>query len=68
MSLTLARLGRFAARRPWTVIGAWVIVAMVVLAASTAFGQDLEDPFEAPGLDSHDAAVLLERANAGEIG
>ena len=68
MSLTLARLGRFAARRPWTVIGAWVIVAMVVLAASTAFGQDLEDPFEAPGLDSHDAAVLLERANAGEMG
>ena len=68
MSLTLARLGRFAARRPWTVIGAWVVVAMVVLAASTAFGQDLEDPFEAPGLDSHDAAVLLERANAGEMG
>jgi RND superfamily putative drug exporter len=68
MSLALARLGRFAARRPWLVIGAWVAVAVVVVLSSTAFGRDLKDPFEAPGLDSHAATQLLERADSGERG
>jgi putative drug exporter of the RND superfamily len=68
MSHVLARLGRFAARRPWVVIGGWVAVAVLVATSSAAFGRDLHDPFEAPGLDSHRATELLERANAGERG
>ena len=68
MSHTLARLGRFAARRPWVVIGGWLAVAVLVVTSSSAFGRDLEDPFEAPGLDSHRATQLLERADAGERG
>jgi len=68
MSHALARLGRFAARRPWLVIGGWVAVAVLVVMSSAAFGRDLEDPFEAPGLDSHAATELLERAGAGERG
>jgi len=68
MSHALARLGRFAARRPWLVIGGWVAVAVLVVLSSAAFGRDLKDPFEAPGLDSHTATVLMERADAGERG
>ncbi|MBB3044502.1 MMPL family transporter [Nocardioides soli] len=68
MSQTLARLGRLAARRPWIVIGAWVLAAVLVTAMSAAWGRTLEDPFDAPGLDSSDATVLLERAGAGEQG
>jgi RND superfamily putative drug exporter len=68
MSHLLARLGHFAARRPWVVIGGWVAVAVLVVTSSAAFGRDLDDPFEAPGLDSHRATELLERADAGERG
>jgi putative drug exporter of the RND superfamily len=68
MSHVLARLGRFAARRPWVVISGWLAVAVLVVTSSAAFGRDLEDPFEAPGLDSHHATELLERADAGEMG
>jgi len=68
MSQALARLGRFAARRPWLVIGSWVAVAVLVILSSAAFGRDLQDPFEAPGLDSHAATELLERAGSGERG
>ncbi|MBM0123519.1 MMPL family transporter [Pimelobacter simplex] len=68
MSTALARLGRFAARRPWTVIGAWVAIAVLVLASSAAFGQELEDRFEAPDVDSYAATRLMERAGAAEIG
>ena len=64
MSSALERLGRFAARarRPWMVIGSWVAIGFLVITSASAFGQDLEDPFEAPGLDSHRATELLAQA------
>ena len=43
MSNLLYRLGRSAATRPWVAIGAWVVLALVVIASSVAFGRDLED-------------------------
>ena len=46
MSHSLYRLGRFAARRPWVVIGAWLVAAGLVVAASGTVGRDLEDSFE----------------------
>ena len=61
MSRALETLGRFAARRPWLVIGTWVIVGVLVVTSAVAFGRELEDPFEAPGLDSHRATELLAR-------
>ena len=68
MSNLLYRLGRSAATRPCVAIGAWVVLALVVLTSSAAFGRDLEESFEAPGLDSYQAAQLLEQAGADEGG
>lgn len=68
MSNLLYRLGRSAATRPWVAIGAWVVLALVVVASSVAFGRDLEESFEAPGLDSYQAAALLAETQADEGG
>ncbi len=68
MSNLLYRLGRSAATRPWVAIGAWFVLALVVIASSVAFGRDLEESFEAPGLDSYHAAELLTEAQADEGG
>lgn len=68
MTNLLYRLGRSAATRPWTAIGAWVVLALVVIASSAAFGRELEESFEAPGLDSYQAAELLSEAQADEGG
>jgi putative drug exporter of the RND superfamily len=68
MSSALERLGRFAARRPWIVIGSWVAIGFLVITSAAAFGRDLEDPFEAPGLDSHRASELMAQAGSAEVG
>ena len=68
MSHALNRLGRFAARRPWRVIGAWLCVAALVIAASGAFGRELEDSVEVPGLDSQRAGEVLSGAGSGRAG
>jgi RND superfamily putative drug exporter len=68
MSHLLYRLGRSAAARPWVAIGAWVVLALVVIASSVAFGRDLEESFEAPGLDSYQAGQLLTRGQTDEGG
>ena len=68
MSNSLYRLGRLAARRPWAVIGAWVVVAVLVVAASSAFGQKLEESFGAPGVDSQRATDLLSAAGSDQAG
>lgn len=68
MSHGLYRLGRFAARRPWIVIGAWLVIAIAVIGASGIFGRDLEDSFAVPGLDSQDAVDLLTAAGADQAG
>ena len=68
MSHALYKLGRFAARRPWAVIGAWFIVSLIVVAASISFGRDLEDSFEAPGLDSTEALDLLTSTDSDAAG
>lgn len=68
MSNVLYRMGRSAASRPWTVLGAWMVAAVVVIGASSAFGRELEDSFEVPGLDSQRAVELLSAAGADEAG
>ena len=68
MSNRLYRLGHFAARRPWVVIATWVAVALVVIAAASAFGRDLEDSMEVPGLDSQAAVDLLSASGSDSAG
>jgi RND superfamily putative drug exporter len=68
MTHALYRLGRFAARRPWATIGAWFVVAVVVIGASGAQGRDLEDTFDVPGLDSQQARALLTAAGSDRAG
>ncbi|MEQ1702296.1 MAG: MMPL family transporter, partial [Ilumatobacteraceae bacterium] len=68
MSHALYRWGRWAARRPWTVLGVWLVVAIAVVASSAAFGGNLEDEFSAPGLDSTTATDLLTRAASDSAG
>ncbi|MFT6289593.1 MAG: RND superfamily putative drug exporter [Ilumatobacter sp.] len=68
MSHALYRLGRFAARRPWTVIGAWLFAALLIIGTSTMFGRELTDSFDVPGLDSQAAIDLLSEANSEQAG
>jgi len=68
MSNALYRLGRLAARRPWAVIGSWLVLSVLVVGAAATVGQQLEDSFGAPGLDSHEATELLAGAAPGAGG
>ncbi len=68
MSHLLYRLGRFCARRPFAVIGAWLVVSVLVIGASGAVGRELEDSFEAPGVDSQQATELLTVAGSDQAG
>lgn len=68
MSHAMHRLGRFAARRPWIVIGGWLVVAVLVIAASSTVGRDLQDTVEVPGLDSQQAVDLLTTAQSERAG
>ena len=68
MSHALYRLGRFAARRPVVVIATWVMLAVLVIGSSVAFGRELEDSFGAPGLDSTAALDLLTTAQSDAAG
>jgi len=68
MSNALYRLGRYAARRPWTVIGTWIVLAVLVVTAAGVLGQKLENTFGAPGLDSQRATELLSAAGNSQAG
>lgn len=68
LAQTLYRWGRYAARRPWTVIGGWLVLAALVLGTAASVGQDFEDSFGAPGVDSAEAAELLARAGSDQGG
>jgi RND superfamily putative drug exporter len=61
-------MGHFAARRPRAVIVAWVAVAVLVIGAASAFGQELKDSMEVPGLDSQAAIDLLSAAENESAG
>ena len=68
MSSILYRIGHGAARRPWRVIAAWLVVAVALVAASASFGRDLDDSFEVPGVDSQQAVELLSAAGSDSAG
>ena len=68
MASMLYRMGRFSASRPWTVIGAWLATAVIVITASGLWGRELEDTFAVPGLDSQRAIELLSAGQSDRAG
>ncbi len=60
MAALLDRLGRFTARRHWWVIGAWVVVAILIVVIARASGGHTFDNFRIPGAQSQEAVDLLE--------
>lgn len=55
----LERLGRWCARRHWWVIGAWILIAIVMVMTMKAAGGQTHDVFTIPGTDSQAAVDLL---------
>lgn len=68
MSQRLYRMGHLSARRPWVVIGTWLMLAVLVVGAASAFGHKLEDSFRVEGLDSQQANDLIAAAGTGQEG
>ncbi|OPG10987.1 hypothetical protein B1R27_00320 [Streptomyces sp. GKU 895] len=68
LSKALLRLGAGAARHPWRVIAAWLIAVTLAVLAAIAIGGRTADSMTAPGLDSQQAAELIERAGTGQEG
>ena len=65
MSHALYRLGRFAARRPWRVIGAWLVVAAGRDRGVRRLRRRARGRGPVPGLDSQRAADLLIGGRVG---
>ena len=59
MSNLLYRWGRFAAGKPWRVIGCWVLVALAALSLKASFGGEVTDTVRVPGTEAQAAADLL---------
>ncbi len=68
MKSPLYRLGSWSADNPWKVLALWAVIAISIVAASATMGQELEDSFEVPGLDSQRAVDLLSEAGADNAG
>jgi RND superfamily putative drug exporter len=60
MNRLIRRLGDLSARRPWTTIGTWAVVAALVAVLSGSLGGAFADDFSAPGSDSATAMDLLD--------
>ncbi|HYH53476.1 MAG TPA: MMPL family transporter [Solirubrobacterales bacterium] len=60
MTGPLYAIGRFCSRNHWPVIGAWVILAIALLAIGQAAGSKTSENLTLPGTDSTLATELLE--------
>lgn len=49
MAISLHRLGRWCARRPWHVVGAWLALIVLTVAGMLAFAKPLANEFSIPG-------------------
>jgi len=60
MNAFIRSIGDLSAKRPWTMVGAWLVLAALFVALSGAFGGVFADNFSAPGSESAQAMDLLE--------
>src|SRR5688500_11238536 len=68
MSTLLFRTGAFAARRPWRVIGAWIVATVAAVVLAAASGGHLQDDYTMPGTDSQRATDLLRERFPAQTG
>lgn len=60
MATLLYRLGRFSYRRPWRVIGVWLLLLAATLGGGIALGGQTQESFAIPGTESQEALDRLE--------
>ncbi len=60
MATLLYRLGRFSFRRPWRVIGVWMLLLVATLGSGIALGGQTQESFAIPGTESQAALDHLE--------
>ncbi|WP_416956064.1 MMPL family transporter [Streptomyces sp. Agncl-13] len=63
----LHRLGRWCARRPWWVLGTWLLVLLAALGADRAWGGTYDDDFSLPGTSVQAGADLLDAHGSANI-
>ena len=61
----LARAGRWSARHPWWMIGAWLIVLVLAAAGHRALGGTYSDDFTLPNSAAGQGAAVLKAHNPG---
>src|SRR3954452_3238816 len=60
MSHALYRIGNFAGRHPWKVIGAWVVIVVSIFMLNSAGGGSYDETFSLPGSESQAAADAIQ--------
>ncbi len=60
MATLLYRLGRFSYRRPWRVIGVWLLLVVATLGGGILLGGKTQESFAIPGTESQAALDRLE--------
>ena len=60
MSHALYRIGNFAGRHPWKVIGAWVVIAVSIFMLNSTSGGSYDETFSLPGSESQAAADAIQ--------
>ncbi len=61
MHEVLERVGRFCARRHWSVLVAWLIILLAVVGLRNAFGGDFFNDYSVPGSQSSQGLDLLQK-------
>ncbi len=63
MARVLHRLGLFAARRKWVVLGVWIVGIAPLIAFAHGFGSNTSNNLQLPGTDSQAASDLSRRVS-----
>ena len=60
MSHVLYKIGNFAGRHPWRIIGAWVFLAGAIFMVNSSHGGGYDETFSLPGSESQAAADAIQ--------
>ena len=68
MAGVLYRIGRFAYRRRWTVVIAWLLILVAAVGADKAFSGSTSDSFTIPGIEAQQAMDVANKDFASAAG